>query len=231
MYLEEPMSVKLNLFGRLLAALILFSLSACSALLPAEPTATPTALPTNTPLPPTETPVPPTNTPLPPTPTFTEAPTATPAESPTPLPSPTPGLPTATPTEKDAILVYYISKDNAGRFGCNEQLFWLNTGIARSGDIALDIKTALQRLFSYRSETIGSLYNAGYSANFSVSGVEVNGGTANIALSGDYTRTKDKCDPRRLIDQIKQTAKQFPTVGQVVVTLNGHPIADALSRK
>ena len=223
------MTTRTRYFFNSFIVLLALGLSACSVtFVTPEPTASATAIPTETPLPPTDTPAPtatplPTDTPLPPTLTFTPGPTDT------PLPTPTPE---ATPDEKHAILVYYISKDTPGRFGCGEALFWLNTGVPLSGNFELDVKTALMRMFSYRGETLGSLYNGLYPATFAVKEASLDAdGTAYIWITGDYTKTNDSCDPRRAIDQIKQTVKQFEGVKGVVVYLNGTPISDALSRK
>lgn len=214
---------------RIAATLILIMLTACSSLeFLNPPTATP--LPTSTPLP-TDTPVP--------TPTSTPEPTATLPPPPTPTvtiaaPTVPPAPPTAVPTlsADEAILVYYINKDEAGQFGCGEALWYIKTNQPKSQSIENDIRFALTTILNYHSETIGVLYHAGYASNIAVSSVEYNSsGDMVVNLTGTWTNTSDRCDGRRFIDQLRQTIKQFPGISGIVIYLNGTPISDALSRK
>jgi hypothetical protein len=94
------------------------------------------------------------------------------------------------------------------------------------------VRFALSTILSYHSETIGILYNPGYAANLAVSNVEFkDNGTIVVYLTGTWTKTKDRCDPQRFIDQLRQTIKQFKGVSGIVIYINGTPISDALSRK
>jgi hypothetical protein len=92
------------------------------------------------------------------------------------------------------------------------------------------VKAALTTILNYHSEKIGSLYNPGYGSSISVSSVEYDNGTVTVNLTGDYVRTKDKCDPSRLNDQLRYTIKQFSEVKDIYIRLNGAPLADALKR-
>jgi len=211
--------------GYLLIFLLIFSLSGCNFTGQALPTATST--PIDTPQP-TQTPLP-TDTPAP-SPTFTLEPTATlPPASPTAPPQP----PTAeaTLTTEQAILVYYINKDENGPFGCGEALWYIKTKQPKTSLLTNDIRFALTTILSYHSEMIGTLYNPGYASNLAVNNVEASGNGVVVSLSGTYNRTKDPCDGRRLIDQLRQTIKQFEGVGNIQITINGTPIADVISRK
>ena len=193
-----------------------------------QPTATPP--PTATPLP-TNTPAPTATATLEPTVTFTPPPSATPT-----LPQPTvpPATPTnaATLTVDQAILVYYINKDEAGPWGCGEALWYLKTNQPKTAAVKNGIRYTLTTIINYRSDTIGTLYNPGYAASMAVASVEFNSsGTIVVNLTGTWTNTKDKCDGRRFIDQLRQTIRQFAGVSGIVIYLNGTPISDALSRK
>ena len=221
---------KFRLFQVLVFLLILVSLAGCDTLFPAAATATPlptnTAVPTNTPPPPTDTPLPTatfTATPLPP-PTITLLPTLTPA----------PTVPTPTPDSKNAILLYYYNLKEKGAYGCNEALWYINTGIAKGSNLVEDIKLALRRILSYRSETIGILYNPGYASQLAVGNVEVDpAGPVYVWLTGTWNRTKDSCDGPRLRDQLRVTVKQFAQTKSkpVNIYINGVTIGDAISRK
>jgi hypothetical protein len=205
--------------------LIAISLVACDVLTFMRPVPTPTATKTR---PPTPTPLP-TDTSVPPA-TFTPLPTEPPTQAPTQLPPP-PSGPTATLSKDEAVLVYYINKDEKGPFGCGESLWYVKTGLRKTGDIPTDVKSALSTILSYHNETIGILYNPGYASSISVTSVEFDNGRVTVNLTGDYIRTKDKCDPSRFNDQLRFTIKQFTGVKEINIRLNGAPLADALSRK
>ena len=209
----------------MLALIILVVSSGCEAFSP-PPTPTPTA--TNPP-PPTNTPVP-TVTPLPPTATFTETPLP-PTSTPIPF-TPPPPLPTATIALKDQIRVYYIDIENNGQFGCNEAIVWFGIGVKRSEDVVADIKLALYRLLTYYQPYFGNFYHAGYASQLAVGDVSIDANrTAFVNITGTYVPTKEPCDAPRFRDQIKMTIKQFPLVVAMVITINGHPIGDVMSRK
>jgi hypothetical protein len=192
-----------------------------------QSTATPE--PTNTFPPPTTTPIP-TDTSLP-TATFTSIPSPTPTNPPPTLP-PTIAPPTGTPTKDEAILVYYINKEEKGPYGCNEALWWLNTGMRKSGNLISDITYALNTILGYHNPTIGILHNPGYASNLSVGDVIIQGdGTVIVNLSGTYVRTEDSCDGPRFRDQLKTTIRQFNSVSNVLIYINGFTIGDTISRK
>jgi Sporulation and spore germination len=212
--------------GYLLVAWLMISLSGCN--FPGQALPTPTAAPTNIPLP-SQTPQP-TDTPSP-SPTFTLAPTTTPPPPAAPTSPPKPPTAEATLTTEQAILVYYINKDENGPFGCGEALWYIKTKQPKTSLPANDIRYALTTILSYHSETIGTLYNPGYASNLAVNNVEMKENGVVVSLTGTYNRTKDPCDGRRLIDQLRQTIKQFEGISTIQITINGTPIADAVSRK
>jgi Sporulation and spore germination len=205
--------------------LIAIALIACDVLAFMTPAPTPTATKTR---PPTPTPLP-SNSPIP-TATVTSAPTEPPTPAPT-NPPPPPSGPTATLSKEEAILVYYINKDEKGPFGCGESLWYVKTGFRKTGNIPMDVKAALTTILNYHREKIGVLYNPGYASSISVNSVEFDNGTVTVYLTGEYVRTKDKCDPSRFNDQLRLTIKQFSGVKDIYIKLNGAALADALNRK
>ena len=223
---------KTNIFQTVLFGILIFSLSGCGGNLPfslSKPTDTST--PTNTPKP-TAT-LAPTNTPLP-SPTFTETTIPTPTITLLPTVTPAPTVPTPTPDAKNAILLYYINKNERGTYGCNEALWYINTGLARTTNTTADVTYAIRRIISYHGETIGILYNAGYASSLAIGEVIVEPeGPVYIYLTGTWTRTKDPCDGPRFRDMLKATARQFPTTKKkdVKIYINGITIGDVISRK
>ncbi|MBN2550816.1 MAG: hypothetical protein JXB15_16750 [Anaerolineales bacterium] len=219
-----------RLFQILVSLLILVSLAGCDTLFPAAATAT--LVPTNTAVP-TNTQPPPTDTPMP-TATFTEAPTPSPTMTLLPTLTIAPTVPTSTPEAKNAIVLYYFNLKEKGQYGCNEALWYINTGIAQGENLVEDIKLALRRILSYRGETIGILYNPGYASQLAIGDVIVEpGGPVNVWLTGTWNRTKDPCDGPRLRDQLRVTVRQFPEVKSrpVNIYINGVTIGDVIGRK
>jgi hypothetical protein len=224
-------SIAIRLIDRLLVGALALLLAGCGSL-PFLSQPTPTPSPTFTPLP--------TDTPLP-SPTFTLEPTATFTPPPSPTLPPTveqPTLPPAEPTiaptvdPDQAIRVFYINKEEAGPWGCGEALWYINTKQAKSSVVENDIRFALNTILTYHGETIGQLYNPGYASTIGVNSVSFDGGgTVVVNLTGTWTATKDRCDGRRFIDQLRMTIKQFDGISGIVIYLNGTPISDALSRK
>ncbi len=204
---------------------IVASLIACDLTNFMQPVPTPTATKTRPPtatIQPSVTPAPTaTNTPLP-----TEPPTTAPTKPPPPPPQPS-----ATLSKEDAVLVYYINKDQKGPFGCGEALWYVKTNIRKTGDIATDVRAALSTILNYHSDTIGILYNPGYASSIAVSSVEFANGTVTVYLTGEFVRTKDRCDGTRFNDQLRFTIKQFDGVKDIFIKLNGAPLADAIKRK
>ena len=219
-----PSLTKKSLLFVLLAVLA-FSLGGCDAIPFLAPTPTPTA--TATPAP-TATPIP-TETPIP-TPTFTPPPTNT-VPPPPPTAPPLPTQPAATLTVEQSVLVYYINKDEKGRFGCGEALWYIKTLFPKTGNVPIDVTNALKTILSYHGETIGILYHPGAASNLAVNNVEYDTGTVKVYLTGEYVRTKDSCDASRFKDQLRFTIKQFEGVKDIIIYINGTPIADVMARK
>ncbi len=220
------MQASLNSFlSKVFMCLMMIFVSGCQVFAPPSPTAT------NTPIPPTDTPIPPTFTPIPPTATYTFTPPPTLPVIPTdtlvpPSPSPTAG-------GSDAIYFYVLALENKNVKICGgETPVAINTGIYRTNDSEHDVATALQRLFSYKGEYFGELYNPIGRSNFSVGSVEFDSaGALQVNLGGEYVKTDNKCDGARVRLQVITTCKQFPDTKQCKVWLNGGSFADLVVGK
>ncbi|MBN1538141.1 MAG: hypothetical protein JW908_15495 [Anaerolineales bacterium] len=203
-------------------------LSGCQVFAPA---ATPTPIPTDTPIPPTDTPLPPSPTPIPPTATYT----FTPPPTIPPQPTNTVALPTpsATASGDDAIYFYVLKLESKNLKKCGgETPIAINTGIYRTNDVEYDVKIALQRLFSYHGEYFGELYNPIGRSNFSVGGVSLDSSGAIIVdIGGEYVKSDNKCDGARVRLQVITTCKQFPGNKACKLYLNGGSFADLVVGK
>jgi len=141
-------------------------------------------------------------------------------------------MPSPTIPLDEQIRIYYMYLDEKGPYGCNEAVRWVGVGQKRSEDVPADIKLALYRLLTYYQPYWGELYHAGYASRLAVGDVSIDANrTAFVNLTGEYIPTNEPCDAPRFRDQIKLTVKQFPLVLGMVITINGHPIGDVLSRK
>jgi hypothetical protein len=214
-------------------------LSGCNALLPTPaPTATP--IPTDTPVPPTATLAPtktpaPTATKAPPTatkspPTATNAPTNTPGPTATNTKSPV----SPTPKDSEAIKIYFPAKlkGSSGPLCNGYTMLYVNTGIAKTANLDLDLKTALYRLFLARWEKSGNLYNPLSNATFAYDTTDFKGGSAVVHLSGTWRPTKDKCDGILAAAQVRATIRQFPEIKSIDhIWVGSSELGDVTQRK
>jgi hypothetical protein len=144
--------------------------------------------------------------------------------------TPTSTLPPPTPAGDDAIYVYYIEMGTGGPVACDDSLVALNTGVARSGDIEADVRTALLRLF-VKQQYSGKLVNPAYLSNIQVDSVKFKAydGIISIRLSGTYVRSGDRCDDSRVRAQVWTTIRQFSGIKTVDILLNGNLLGDILA--
>ena len=126
--------------------------------------------------------------------------------------------------------MYYILLKTGGPIACGDSLVKANTGIWRSGDIEADVRTALERLF-FKRKNFGELYNPVYLSNMTVSSVDFNSytGLISLQLDGTYVRSGDRCDDRRVHDQIWSTIRQFKGIKTVYILLRTALLGDILA--
>jgi len=170
-------------------------------------------------------------------PTVTEMPTHTPSPTPSYTPSETPTLtPTATPTNlgagiipEDAIIFYLTLLGTGGSVGCGDSLLKMTTGQARTGDLAADLKVALDRIFTV-GQYAGSVYNATYPSRLQVDRVNITlDGTAVVYFSGSYEKPADGCDASRYRSQVWATAMQFKEIKRFEPWVGNALLGDRLS--
>lgn len=141
------------------------------------------------------------------------------------------GQPQPEPPLVSRVNLYFIALEDAGRsgkpIGCNDSVVPVEVEIEPT---SAPLTAALERLFSIDSQYYGQsgLYNALYQSDLRLDSATVEQGQATIALSGTL-RLGGVCDNPRVEAQIEETARQFPTVDEVVVYLNGQRLEDVLS--
>jgi hypothetical protein len=94
------------------------------------------------------------------------------------------------------------------------------------------LRAALERLLGIKEQFYGEsgLYNALYQSDLRIESLNVTDGLASIYLGGTV-RLSGTCDTPRVQAQLEETARQFPTVTNVAIFLNGQPLANALSAR
>ena len=185
------------------------------AVVPPSPTV---PLPSPTSLPPTSAVVLPTSTLV--VPTATAAPTATVA-------------PSTTPSGPQFVQIYLIALEDNGTsgllVGCGDSAVAAQVEIPRTKGV---LRAALDKLLSIKDPYYGQsgLYNALYQSNLQVESVKIENGKASVYLTGTMT-LGGECDNPRVQAQLEQTVRQFSTVTDMEIFINGRSLADALSLK
>lgn len=129
------------------------------------------------------------------------------------------------------VQLYLIAINDQGRsgkqIGCNDSVVPVTMAIKPT---TAPLTAALEHLVALDSpyfEQTG-LYNALYRSHLTVERATVAQGQATIWLAGDV-QLGGVCDSPRIDAQIKETARQFSTVNEVVVFVNGQRLEDVLS--
>jgi hypothetical protein len=127
--------------------------------------------------------------------------------------------------------IYMVALNDNGQsgipIGCGDSLIPVTVEVSAATTTEGKITAALQKLFSFHDPYYGmsGLYNALYENTLVVDSVVVYGSTAGIILSGG-TGSRGVCDEPRIEGQIAQTVLQFAGLTNVVIILNGGPLAD-----
>jgi hypothetical protein len=141
------------------------------------------------------------------------------------------GQPPEGPPTVSEVQIALIALGDAGQsgqpIGCDDSVVLVSIAIEPT---AAPLTAALERLFAIDSEYYGQsgLYNALHRSDLRLERAVVEGGQATIELAGNL-QLGGVCDNPRVEAQIKATARQFATVDEVVVYLNGRRLEEVLS--
>ena len=131
------------------------------------------------------------------------------------------------------VKIFMIAVDDNGQtgtqIGCGDSVVPVEVEIQPTQGI---LRAALEALLLVKDQYYGQsgLYNALYQSNLEVESVSINGGKANVYLTGNLVMGGE-CDTPRVQAQLEQTILQFPSVTQAAIFINGQPLADVLSLK
>lgn len=134
-----------------------------------------------------------------------------------------------TMTAKIALIALEDAGATGVPVGCGDSAVLVSRNVPQSAGV---LRAALTELLSLRGKDYGSsgLYNALGDSQLSIEEVSMSGSTATIRLTGTVS-LGGECDTPRFKAQIEETARQFPTVKDVAVFINGIPMEEALSLK
>jgi hypothetical protein len=130
----------------------------------------------------------------------------------------------------DEVKIYFILPDPTPG-GCNDRIIAISSGAKITGNIARDVAAGLRKLFTYRAETYGDLYNALHAGKLRVEDVDFDkdSGLIDVLLSGSYRRSPDPCENARVKAQVWTTIRQFPEIKQTNIFLDRIPFGDLVT--
>lgn len=160
----------------------------------------------------------------------TMATTATPGQAPTGAP----GDSSTASAPAGSVQVFLIKTEDGGQsgtpVGCNDSLVPVSTAMPVGDNPLL---SAYSALFAIRDERIGSegYYNALHAAELVVKNAAIDAqGNAVVNLEGTLS-LGGVCDSPRVKAQLEASARQFPQVKAVQISVNGQPLDQVLSGK
>lgn len=131
---------------------------------------------------------------------------------------------------RQQIKVYLVAVGDNGqagkKIGCEDSLVPVTRTIRKT---AAPLKGALEELLSTPPETGENpkLQNFWKGRNLRVRSVSIRRATATIHISGEVF-VAGICDQPRIVSQIDETARQFPTVKRVKVFIGKRTLEDAI---
>ena len=130
---------------------------------------------------------------------------------------------------EDSAFIYFIKLNTGGPVGCGDSAVAVRSGVPLKGERSEVITNALNTLFSYKSEYVGSLYNPLYASSMKVNSVSISDGVATVRLNGTYKPSGDKCDNSRVKAQVWSTILQFRGIDRTIVFINDALLGDRVS--
>lgn len=136
-------------------------------------------------------------------------------------------------TPSPTLLLYFIALNDNGstgeQIGCGDGLVAVSIETPRSDRPLYDVYSSL---LNHKKQYYGQsgLYDALYQSSLVIRSATIKEGVATIELDGQL-QLGGVCDNPRVEAQLTAPAKQFASVKQVNILLNGKPLSEALSLK
>lgn len=145
-----------------------------------------------------------------------------------PSPTTTPGTstttsPITTQSGVSSVKIYMVAIEDNGRsgplIGCGDSVVSVTVKVPTT---TAPLSAAIRELLKVKTQDYGlsGLYNSLYQSNLQLASASVVSGTATIKLTGSMA-LGGVCDDPRFKAQLEQTAKQFSTVKNVELYING----------
>lgn len=128
------------------------------------------------------------------------------------------------------VKVFLVALNDNGRrgrrIGCGDSLVAVTRTVNATGGATL--RAALEELLALPHDYDAGLKNYWRGNNLRLSDVTLRNGLATIRVTGEGPFIAGVCDAPRITEQIRATARQFPTVRRVAVFVNGRTLESAL---
>jgi LysM repeat protein len=142
-----------------------------------------------------------------------------------------PGTPPTPPGPPSftSVQIPLIAMSTNGPVGCGDTIVMVTRNVPST---TAPLNAAVEQLLSIHTQFYGQsgLYDPLYKANLAVQSVTINNGLATIKLTGTLN-LGGVCDDPRVAAQFDALGRQFSTVQQVQVFINGTPLENLLSGK
>ncbi|MSR86693.1 hypothetical protein EXS70_00770 [Candidatus Peribacteria bacterium] len=143
-------------------------------------------------------------------------------------------------SQKHTVKVFLTMPEDTGAkgkmIGCNDILVSVDREVPNTkAMLQASIEALLSLPITYNADGLPSpffgnsqMYNALYQSKLQLQKATIVNGTANIYLTGELM-TGGVCDDPRVIAQVEETARQFPTVQRVQTWINGQALESYFS--
>ena len=135
--------------------------------------------------------------------------------------------------EMQTVKIFLVATGDNGAsgtlIGCGDSLVPVTQEIVPTQGV---LRLALELLLGLKQQYYGEsgLYNALYQSDLTIADLRIDNGKATIQLAGRLL-LGGVCDNPRVEAQLVETARQFSTVKEVEIFINGRPLKDVLSEK
>ncbi len=129
------------------------------------------------------------------------------------------------------VKIYLVALDDKGKMGkkigCDDSLVPVSRTIKAT---ASPLKATIEELLASPADDAenSQLHNFWRGENLRVKSASIRAGVATIHISGRGPFVAGICDEPRIEEQIKETARQFPTVKRVKVFVNNRTLAQVI---
>lgn len=159
--------------------------------------------------------------------------------NPEPITSPSPEIsispkssPAISPSDTNKtttnVKIFLIAQNDNGKsgnlIGCGDSVVGVTKEIPATQTV---LQAAFEELLKIKDKNYGEsgLYNALAPSSLTFASATITDGIATVKLNGELVLS-GTCEDPRIVAQLEETAKQFPTVDKVIILINGKDLKD-----